>query len=142
MKYANLGELRLLQGALPDEITRSEWKTWVTEQAVVLGSDPARYIGPHFMTDFASIPRAVRWLFDPNGAPWQRAAVLHDYLYSSTHSSRREADRQYLKQALADGTSKAAAYLQYAALVVGGWAAYRSNQRKLEELGSRWRFLP
>lgn len=141
MKYANLGEMRLLQGVLPKDVTRHEWKTWVLEEAQTLGTHPRVLVGEGFMTDFASIPRVFRSLFSKNGAPWQRAAVLHDYLYSSTRTLRSAADKAYRSQALADGTSKIAANLQYAALVVGGWMAYRSNQAKLTKLGSRWRFI-
>lgn len=34
-----------------------------------------------FVTDFASIPRALRWLCDNDG-PWAEACVVHDFLYS------------------------------------------------------------
>lgn len=44
-----------------------------------------------FVTDFTSIPRRLRWLFNPIG-PWDRAAALHDYLYSLPGVSRFLAD--------------------------------------------------
>lgn len=46
-----------------------------------------------YETDFYSIPRPARWLFDPAGLDNQ-PAVLHDYLYTHWHHliSRRFAD--------------------------------------------------
>lgn len=35
-----------------------------------------------FVTDFASIPRGLWNIFPPLG-PWARAAIVHDYLYST-----------------------------------------------------------
>lgn len=116
MRYTSLGELMLLEG---EEPTRKDWKTWVLEQDMdfnVIHRVPAG-----FMTDFASIPRIFRGLFTRNGAPWQRAAVIHDYLYSTfPFGTRQMADEDYREQAIIDGTSKLAAGLMYAALRLGG----------------------
>lgn len=53
-----------------------------------------------FETDFASVPRGLWNVFPPTGR-WQRAAVIHDYLYRETSLDRfvcdaifREAMRQ------------------------------------------------
>ena len=45
-----------------------------------------------FVTDLASIPRPLRWLINPNGKS-RRAAVLHDFLYTGQHLSRKEGDK-------------------------------------------------
>ena len=34
-----------------------------------------------YLTDLATIPRSLRWLYDPNG-PYAKAAIVHDYLYT------------------------------------------------------------
>jgi len=39
------------------------------------------------VTDFASIPRPLWWLYPPDG-PWAEAAVIHDWLYSRGLLSR------------------------------------------------------
>jgi hypothetical protein len=44
-----------------------------------------------FVTDFASVPRALWPVFPPSG-PWCKAAVIHDYLYQSQTCSRFLAD--------------------------------------------------
>jgi len=52
---------------------------------VVRATVPAGYC-----TDFASVPRWLWWLVPPRGR-WNRAAILHDYLYDK-HVDRFLAD--------------------------------------------------
>ena len=134
MSYCNLGELALTAGRQP---TKQEWKTWVRTSPMTLSTV---VVPSGFMTDFASIPRLLRWLYSSNSAPWQRAAVLHDYLYSTTTMTRTLADRHYYWQARRDGTSEAASMLQYLALRIFGAAAFRSNRRR-QRIYRHWRFL-
>lgn len=50
-----------------------------------------------FITDFASTPWIVWSVFPPEGK-WDKAAVLHDWLYSTGQSqSRKEADDTFLE---------------------------------------------
>ena len=68
-----------------------------------------------FVTDLASVPRAV-WSFYPPDGPWAKAAIIHDFLYFTKGTgvwhkhqgisrekpySRREAD-DILREAMAD----------------------------------------
>lgn len=41
------------------------------------------YVPKAFTTDFASIPRALWWLYPPYGDTWGKAAVIHDWLYAT-----------------------------------------------------------
>ncbi len=134
MSYSNLAELMLLDGQVPD---RKHWATWVLEDDMELGG----YIVPAgFMTDFASIPRPFRSLFSRSSAPWQRAAVLHDWMYSSSWYERDYCDNNYYWQARRDGTSEWAAGLQRLALRWFGWLAFKKNRKQLEGLPF-WRFM-
>jgi len=45
-----------------------------------------------FVTDLASIPRCLWPIFPPRGR-YNRAAVVHDYLYGTHHTEWRPADR-------------------------------------------------
>lgn len=56
-----------------------------------------------FVTDFASIPRAL-WALLPRDGSYQPAAVLHDWLYSETDVSREDADDIFLEAMEACGT--------------------------------------
>ncbi len=49
-----------------------------------------------FTTDFASIPKWLRWLIPPTGL-YGKAAALHDWLYSTGIVSRRRADFIFLR---------------------------------------------
>ena len=41
-------------------------------------------VPPNFVTDFASVPRAL-WAFYPPLGPYGKAAVVHDYLCKNKH---------------------------------------------------------
>ena len=49
-----------------------------------------------FMTDIATIPYGLQWLFKPAGR-YKYAAVLHDYLYTQRYTSRLSDDITFFK---------------------------------------------
>lgn len=78
-----------------------------------------------FMTDLASIPRALRNLpaFDPNGQS-RRPAVVHDWLYT-THSRGKDIADSFLRDALiAEGASELDADAFYEAVHLYGDGPY------------------
>jgi hypothetical protein len=78
-----------------------------------------------FATDFASIPR-LPFVYWATGGKGDRAAVVHDFLYSSG-IERKLAD-QVLKEALlACGYSTILANAFYAAVRVGGASHYHAE---------------
>ena len=150
-RYANLAELMMYANEIgtashsADDIAEA-WRTWVTEGELMWNDaeqygDQGYHMPEGFLTDFASIPVVFRWLFQPNGAPWQVAAVLHDFLYSSTDMSRYEADLAFYYLCRRVGTSELRSATMYGALRLGGWLAYRSNQAKRRAQGNGWRFI-
>jgi len=56
------------------------------------GSGDVIRVPAGFVTDFASVPRAL-WPIEPPLGDAGKAAVLHDYLYETGERSRAEADR-------------------------------------------------
>ncbi len=61
---------------------------WVVKEPFVYVLEPIpgvahRFVAipEGFLTDFASIPRGLWNVFPPNGCSYDRAAVVHDYLY-------------------------------------------------------------
>lgn len=50
-----------------------------------------------FVTDFATVPRAI-WSIIPPIGKYTKAAVLHDYLYENPHlvKNKKEADKIFL----------------------------------------------
>ena len=136
-----------MTGVLPPAGDKA-WSTWILDGRIVWvqngygpKQDGMRAIAAGFMTDWASIPRPFRVIWTPGGGPWRLAAVLHDWAYSTSSLTRRQADRLYLDACIAAGVRKRTRVLMWTALRVGGWLAWRSNRRNLAELGPRWRFL-
>lgn len=95
---------------------------WVVLAGLLyLALNGARYMVPRgFVTDLASIPRALRWLIDPDG-PSRQAAVLHDFLYCIHYSTRAEADALFLEALAACGVNRATRYAMYLGVRAGGW---------------------
>jgi len=81
-----LADERLEIGVYTDPTTGK--KTWVTSRpyGFVLG-DLGGYlfvVDEYFETDLGSIPRWLRWLFNPSDPRYVRAYVTHDYVNSLT----------------------------------------------------------
>jgi hypothetical protein len=137
-----LAELALLEGRKP---TGHEWKTWVLNTHAVWRENNGETIRvpDGFMTDFASIPFLFRWWQTGSVGPQRVAAYFHDWLYSSQTGrfSRKDSDRIFREVMKAAGGSGSKRYAMWAALRVGGFMAWRSNQRKYKKLGPLWRQL-
>jgi len=93
-----------------------------------------------FETDGASVPRAAWWLYPPFGGDYDRAAVVHDYLYSRAeafvgadhgHLSRGEVDRLFLEMMTVDGFRLTGRHVVYCAVTLGGWLPWRRYRRAL-----------
>ncbi|MDQ4148457.1 MAG: DUF1353 domain-containing protein [Actinomycetota bacterium] len=83
-----------------------------------------------FITDFASVPRPLWWLY----APWGRhghAAVLHDWGYYEQDRQRREYDRIFLEAMVVLGVGRVKRRLMWLAVrSPGGWLAWQANARR------------
>lgn len=94
---------------------------------------PERVVVPAgFLTDFASIPRALWWLFHPTG-PWAPAALVHDWLYhspvvqsgdTSRTVDREEADRIFLEAMAVMGVSAFVRRVMFRAVRLFGGHAF------------------
>jgi hypothetical protein len=68
-------------------------KRWeLTDPLVWAGTNELLVIRPRFATDFASIPKPLRWLLDNAGAN-SEAAVLHDAIWRVTTTNPRSTRR-------------------------------------------------
>lgn len=73
-----------------------------------------------FTTDFASTPRLLHAVFPPRG-PWNRAAIVHDYLYRETGCSRFLADAIFRDAMASLGVPAWRRVLMYYAVRLFGW---------------------
>jgi hypothetical protein len=85
-----------------------------------------------FVTDFASVPRAL-WILIPPQGRHSFAAVVHDWLYQSQQLTRREADRLFRLSLRATGSGNCKAWAMYLGVRLGGWVAWRHHARVLTQ---------
>jgi hypothetical protein len=73
-----------------------------------------------FVTDFASVPRYLPIAYAAEAGKGNKAAVVHDWLYSTQSVDRATADKVLREALIASGYSKVTAALFYAAVRLGG----------------------
>lgn len=87
--------------------------------------------GRLFLTDGASIPRLCWTLIGgPLTGLYQEAAVIHDWLYCVHMVSRKKADQIFLEAMKISGVNRVKRNLMYAAVRIGGSAAYHSHDHE------------
>lgn len=90
-----------------------------------------------FVTDFASVPRVIgMWLL--YGGKGQRAAVIHDWLYSTQMHDREVADAVFKEALQVSDYAQWEVGGMYAGVRVGGWVAWNKKNipqdRHVEDL--------
>ena len=77
-----------------------------------------------FLTDGASIPKYLKWRFDPFDERWKEAAIVHDWLYYRKLKPRKECDEILREIMLLDGAPRRIAFEFYWAVRIGGKSHY------------------
>ena len=93
-----------------------------------------------FITDGASIPKSLQWLYNPYGK-YIKAAVIHDYLYSvynNTGINRTLADKIFMHIMKETGVSANVRRKFYAAVRAFGETSWK---KKLENEGYKDRAI-
>lgn len=91
---------------------------------------PVRIIVPiGFPTDFASVPRLLRWLIDAKGRH-AKPAVLHDYIYRTQIVARVVADAIFLESMEVKEVARWQRWLIYLAVRCFGWIAWHNNKKR------------
>jgi len=93
-------------------------------------SDDVISVPADFITDFASIPRALWWLYPPTGQ-WGKAAVIHDYLYRtpSHQCTRKEADLIFVEAMAVLDVPRHRRAIMYRALRAFGARNFKARAR-------------
>jgi hypothetical protein len=118
----------LVVSPLPDS------RTWVLHEEFGYdvgeeGSGDTVDVAVGFLTDFASVPRPLWWLFPPWGS-YGNAAVIHDFCYWNQSQSRSEADYIFLEAMgvlSVGGFTRKALYYSVRAF---GWVAWKLQRRR------------
>ncbi len=81
------------------------------------------YVVPKgFETDFASVPKFLRWFIDNDDVRVREAATLHDFLYRTHWVPRKTADKMFLEALKAKGCPLGKRLILWAAVRLFGWA--------------------
>jgi hypothetical protein len=89
-----------------------------------------------FVTDFASIPRAI-WVLEPPYGKYSWGAVVHDWLYSTQPFSKERADLIFLEAMESHGVGDFIRHALYEAVKEFGWCAWLNHKRELENQKSK-----
>jgi hypothetical protein len=79
-----------------------------------------------FITDFASVPPALYWLFPPWGK-YGAAAIVHDFIYQSKILDREMADLIFKEAMCVLGVPAWKRNLMWAGVRLFGWLGYAKN---------------
>ncbi|OGV32562.1 MAG: hypothetical protein A2020_14780 [Lentisphaerae bacterium GWF2_45_14] len=110
----------------------ADGKTWVLRTSFYYAvgdvlSENTVEVPVGFMSDFASIPRWLWWVFPPWGK-YGNAAIIHDWLYWNQSTSRKEADLILLQAMTVLGVGGWYKYPIYWAVYLFGYIAWKRNQ--------------
>lgn len=104
------------------------------------GSGQSIEVPAGFLTDFASVPRLLWWLF-PTWGRYGNAAVIHDFCYWEQTLSRRRADQVFLEAMKVLGVGWGTRGALYAGVRLFGWLPWwgtqRLKRRGLEKVAER-----
>jgi hypothetical protein len=122
-----------VKAAVGQEILPGDDRFWILgDPLVVQVGDEQIVIPTGFTTDGASVPgwaeRITMW--KPWDDPQRWAGIVHDWLYSQRGVSKARADEIFRAVLVSEGAGWLRRKLMYAAVVVGGGPAYRSNQAR------------
>ena len=96
----------------------------LTAPLIYRGCKQTFYVPRGFVTDFASTPR-LSWLWFPPSDPLYAApAVIHDWLYETHRTSRKDADGIFLRQMRELGVSSVRRAIIYRTVRLFGGPAY------------------
>ncbi len=112
----------------------SDGRNWVIRKdfGYAVGSEDSKEvidIPIGFVTDFASVPRPLWWLF-PKWGKYGNAAVIHDYLYWDQRYNKKKVDLIFREAMGVLGVNKLTSYILYRSVFWLGCRAWKSNQRR------------
>jgi hypothetical protein len=78
-----------------------------------------------FDTDFASVPKWIRYLINQVGKH-DRAALIHDWEYDNQIGTRSQADKRFFREMRADHVNLFKAWIMYQAVRIAGKSWWRN----------------
>lgn len=84
-----------------------------------------------FVTDLASVPRGLWWVFPPFGR-WTEAAIVHDWLYSQGWD-REESDGVLARLMERLGCGRLVVWAFWSQVRLWGWANFKKKKAQMEK---------
>lgn len=115
------------------EVLPGDETLWILGDDLIVDIADTLVIVPRgFTTDGASIPRFGRRLtgWGPWDPPQRWAAIIHDWQYCVSGTSKRLADRAFRAALKSEGASWVKRRVMFVAVVVGGGPAFVQDQKQ------------
>ena len=117
------------------EATNDECKFWelfekFSYDVGYLGSGDTITVPKGFITDFASIPKGVRWIIGGPLGRYGKAAVIHDYLFATQQRSLKETNQIFLEGMKVLGVSWIKRTTMYSMVVTFSWISWNKAKKK------------
>ena len=110
---------------------------WKLEAPLIYQGKKERFVVPAgFITDFASVPRILWWIFPPYGE-FTKAAVVHDYLYDCGYVSRGDSDGIFRRIMRELHTRITRRWLMWLGVRALGWLAY-GRKKQIRKYKKEW----
>lgn len=110
---------------------------WKLEAPLIYQGKKERFVVPAgFITDFASVPRILWWIFPPYGE-FTKAAVLHDYLYETGQVPRWDADGLFRRVMRELRTRPTRRWFMWGGVRTLGWLAYQ-KKKEIRRYKRKW----
>lgn len=106
---------------------RDKYRWQLREDLQVSVCDVDITIVAGFITDGASIPESLQFLFPDRTKKPKLPAIIHDYLYAVHLVDKAEADLIFLELLKRDGVSLIKRWAMYLAVVIFGYHAWRKK---------------
>lgn len=106
------------------EVSDAEDEWILSAPLVYVAENSEPYVVPRgFVTDLASIPRALYAVIPVNGKH-RSAAILHDWLYETQKMSRARCDGLFLEAMASSGVRWSLRWAMYLGVRAGGWVPW------------------
>lgn len=133
----------------PNPPNYATWTLFDTFEYRLRSHDGAEHVrvAVGFVTDFASIPRLLWWIWPPSQGPYLAAALVHDCLYKTGYVlNRHTGHKRRITRDEADDVIKEVMEVCrtpfltkrciYRGVRLGGWVAWNKHRKEDADAGS------
>lgn len=122
---SSCAQYHAVESTLPCFYPYEKYSFQICDTFFLIVDDTVYAIPPDFITDFASIPRPLWFLYAPHESEIIAASVAHDYLYTqSAHVERKYADDVFYNMLVKNGVSRGRAWLFWVGVRMFGWNSF------------------